>query len=270
MEQRGLLVVSFGTAYPEALERDLVPVERAILAALPEYTSMRAFTSGSILKRLRQQGMEVPTVGEALERLRERGVRELVVQPTFLVPGREYALLLEEAAREGERFSSLLVGRPLLGREEDCVELAAGLAACYPREKGPVVLMGHGTESAGHGAYSALAAALPEHLQLGVMEGEPGPEAVCRRLRAAGAERVTLAPLLLTAGGHVCRQMASGQPDSWKSRLEASGIRADPVLRGLGSLGFVRQLFARHALEAVTRKASLDIPEIDDKLEMIR
>ena len=37
MEKKALLVVSFGTCAPEALERDLVPVEEAVSAALPEY-----------------------------------------------------------------------------------------------------------------------------------------------------------------------------------------------------------------------------------------
>lgn len=270
VEKKGLLMVSFGTAHPEALERDLGPVERAIQGALPEYLPVRAFGSGKVAQALRQrEGMTVPTVREALEWLRQQGVRELVVQSAFLLPGKEDALLLEELGQVKSWFSSLRVGRPLLGSREDCLELAAGLAEVFPREKGPVVLMGHGTERPGNEAYSALAAALPEHLHLGIMEGEPGPEAVCHTLRSLGVQRVTLAPLLLAAGSHARREMASGRPDSWKSKLEAAGIQAECLLRGLGSRDFVQQMFARHALEAVSTEPTLDFSGIVDKLEPI-
>ena len=53
--EKALLIVSFGTSCPEVLERDIVPVERAIQEALPEYVPLRAFGSGMIARKLRQQ-----------------------------------------------------------------------------------------------------------------------------------------------------------------------------------------------------------------------
>ena len=93
--EKALLIVSFGTSCPEVLERDIVPVERAIQEALPEYVPLRAFGSGMIARKLRQRdGVVIPTVAEALEVLRGQGVRELLVQPTFLLRGREYDMLM--------------------------------------------------------------------------------------------------------------------------------------------------------------------------------
>lgn len=74
--EKALLIVSFGTSCPEVLERDIVPVERAIQEALPEYVPLRAFGSGMIARKLRQRdGVVIPTVAEALERcaVRESG-----------------------------------------------------------------------------------------------------------------------------------------------------------------------------------------------------
>lgn len=254
MEKKALLVVSFGTCAPEALERDLVPVEETVSAALPEYVPFRAFESGVIIqKRKAGNRLAISSVPEALTRLREQGFAEVLVQPAFLLHGREHSRLLGELEGAKGWFSSLRVGEPLLSAPADDLELAAGLAESFPAEKGPVLLMGHGTGQDGNQGYSGLAAALAPHMLLGVMEGSPGLDALIPRLRERGIGQLTLVPLMLAAGSHAETDMASNAPHSWKTRLAAAGIRADCVLRGLGSRSFVQKMFARHAVEAASK-----------------
>ena len=64
-------------------------------------------------------------------------------------------------------------------------------------------------------------------------------------LERQGAERVILAPLLLTAGTHAREGHRRPRPESWKSRLEAVGLTVHPVLEGLGRLPQVQGLYVR-------------------------
>lgn len=78
------------------------------------------------------------------------------------------------------------MGRPLLSAAEDYLALAAELARRFPREEGPLVLMGHGTEHHANAAYSILEAALcregQNHILIGTVEGDPSLDTLCRRL----------------------------------------------------------------------------------------
>jgi len=80
---------------------------------------------------------------------------------------------------------------------------------------------------------------------VGAIEGWPGLDELLPVLERQGAERVILAPLLLTAGAHVREDIAGPGPESWKSRLEAAGLTVHPVLEGLGRLPQVQGLYVR-------------------------
>ena len=67
---KALLMVSFGTSYPETLEKNISRIEAAVAAALPDRTLFRAFTSGMILRKLAGEGTHIDNVPQALERLR--------------------------------------------------------------------------------------------------------------------------------------------------------------------------------------------------------
>lgn len=252
MEKKGLLIVSFGSSHLEAVRRDIQPMEAALEAGFPDYVTQKAFASGVIRRKLLQRdGLVIPSVRSALESLQQQGVQELLVQPTFLLRGREYDALIEEIAGVQDRFAQIRMGNPLLSDQEDLDALAAGLAKAYPRERGALLLMGHGTDHEADRVYDALETALgQEHIFLATVEGKRTLEDVLPRLLEQGVKRVTLAPLMLVAGDHAQNDMASSRPDSWKSRLEGAGIQADCRLQGLGSLGFVQERFLHHAMQA--------------------
>ena len=83
MKKPVLLVVSFGTSFADALEKNITAIEKALAEAFPEYEVRRAFTSGMILKKLRERdGIAIDSVPEAMERLVRDGVQQVVIQPT--------------------------------------------------------------------------------------------------------------------------------------------------------------------------------------------
>ena len=51
--KKALLAVSFGTSYTQVIESCIAPVEQAMAAAAPGYDLFRAFTSGMIIKKLK-------------------------------------------------------------------------------------------------------------------------------------------------------------------------------------------------------------------------
>ena len=64
--KNAILAVSFGTAYPDALESAISPTEQALAAACPGWTLRRAFTSDTIRQRLMRSGLAVDSVPQAM------------------------------------------------------------------------------------------------------------------------------------------------------------------------------------------------------------
>lgn len=253
--KQGLLCVSFGTAVP-AGQKDLVSLEAALRQAAPALPFYRAYTSSNICARLADQGRPVDSLPQALERMAADGIRQVALQPTLLLPGREYQALLDQAEPFRSRFDRLEIGRPLLWTETDIQTLADALCAvwpCLPGQK--TVLMGHGS-TGGNEAYIALQGALESRdrrdLLVGTMRGEPGMDALLTRLGQGENARVLLAPLLLTGGGHTLREMAGETPVSWKNRLRAAGFEVECSLRGLANRPPVQGLYQKRVTELLS------------------
>lgn len=250
MYERAVVVASFGTSVPEA-RGSITAVEESLAAAAAGYACVRAFTSPAIRRILKERGEAVPGLAEALEALAAEGVRQVVVQPTYFLYGREYDKLREEAEALSGRFSSLTVGRPLLSDSGDVRRFALRLSQAYPAAEGAAaVFMGHGTGRPAHAVYPALQAALDRlgrgDLCVGTVKGSPTPEDILRRLEPGGARQITLLPLMLVAGAHARNDMAG----VWKPRLERAGHRVTCSFRGLGELDWVREMY-RERLEAL-------------------
>lgn len=67
-------MVSFGTSYPDTCEKNIVACERELAASCPDRDTFRAFTSGMIIRKLKQRdGIEIDTPLQALQKLAEQG-----------------------------------------------------------------------------------------------------------------------------------------------------------------------------------------------------
>lgn len=249
-----LLTVSFGTSVPEA-EISIRAVEQALAEAAPELDVFRAYTSPTIRRILRRRGEAIQSPEEALSALLEQGYREVILQPTHLLPGIEYDKLCREAEPFASRFSSLSIGKPLISDAEDLQSLAQCVLDAWQPEQGALVLMGHGTEHFANMVYPALRTALKlrqaERTFVGTVEGWPSLDDVLSQLRGSGVREVLLAPFLLVAGEHARTDMAGPGPESWKSRLEAEGYIVRCHMEGLGMPPSVRALYQRHLKELI-------------------
>lgn len=257
MSKTGILVVSFGTSYPDALAKNIRAIEEAIGSAFPGLEVRRAFTSGMIIKKLKKRdNVHVCTVREALESFLADGFTDLVVQPTHIINGIENDAMRDDLRSYRDRFHSIRVGDPLLTDRSDYRLLIDALAKSFSGLKDDefLVLMGHGTEHHANAVYPALDHMLKagghENMYIGTVEGYPDLPLVKELVKKRAPRKVLLAPLMIVAGDHARNDMAGDGADSWKNEFLREGYEVSCLLKGLGEYEEVRKLFAEHAKKA--------------------
>ncbi len=258
--KKALLVISFGTSYPEALARDITACEQALAQAYPDRDCFRAFTSMMIINKLqRRDGLAIDNPQQALERLQQLGYQDVLIQSLHIINGDEYDKVARQLRAFQTKFWSLQAGLPLLSSYDDYQALIAAIRHQAPPLSGDerLVLMGHGATHHAFAAYACLdhmlmAAKLP--FLVGAVESYPGIDTVIERLIAQQVRRVYLMPLMLVAGDHAQNDMASSAPQSWKSAIERAGIEALAIVRGLGENPLIQQMFIDHLRGALLRE----------------
>ena len=254
-----LLAVSFGSSYNETRDVTIGAVEAALQAAYPEYEVRRAFTSQIVIDILEErEKMEIDNVIEAMDRLVADGVKEVVVQPTHVMPGFEYDDVMAEIAVYADKFDSMKVGDPLLTSDDDYDALVASLleeTAEYNAEGTAIVFMGHGTHHEANETYSRLQkrlnAAGAANYFIGTVEAEPSLDTVLAAVQETEATKVVLLPLMIVAGDHATNDMAGDEEDSWKTAFANAGYEVECVLKGLGQYEGVQNILIAHAGKAI-------------------
>lgn len=257
--KKALLVVSFGTSYPDTCEKNIVACERELAASCPDRDLFRAFTSGMIIRKLKQRdGIEIDTPLQALQKLAGQGYQDVAIQSLHIINGDEYEKIVREAQSMRPLFARLTLGAPLLSSHDDYLQLMQALRQQMPAltTNETVVFMGHG---ASHHAFSAYACL--DHMmtsrrfpaRVGAVESYPEVDILIDSLRQQGVTGVHLMPLMLVAGDHAINDMASDEEDSWKTLFNAAGIPATPWLNGLGENPAVRAMFVAHLRQALNQ-----------------
>jgi len=264
---KAILVVSFGTAAPKTRIVNIDGLENDLRESFPGWEVRRAFTSGMVRAKIAaEEGLLIDPPAAALGRLGRDGFREIIVQPTHIIPGDEYDRLVEamEPFRQAGVFESLKIGRPLLyyegtepGQPDDyriAVEaLRRQLPEFSPAHWGRVILMGHGSGHISDRCYDFLqerldAAGLP--VFTATVEGGRTFEDAMQWLAREEARQVALMPFMLVAGDHAMNDMAGEEAESWQSRLRDAGYQVESHLCGLGENAEFRKIYRQHVLEA--------------------
>lgn len=254
-----LMVVSFGTSYNDNRRLTVGAIEDAIEKAFPDYSVRRGFTSQIIIDHVKaRDNVIIDNVGEALERAVDNGVKTLVIQPTHLMNGLEYADLVNEVAEYSDAFEKVAVGEPLLTSDEDFKAVAEAITkstAEYDDGETAICFMGHGTEAESNQVYAKMQEVLTtagyDNYFVGTVEAAPNLEDVLAAVEAGEYKKVVLQPLMIVAGDHANNDMAGDEDDSWKTAFENAGYEVTCILRGLGELEEIQQLFVEHAQAAV-------------------
>ena len=254
-----LMVVSFGTSYNDSRRLTIGAIEGAIETAFPDWSVRRGFTSQIIIDHVKSRdGISIDNVGEALKRAADNGVKNLVIQPTHLMDGLEYNDLVEEAATYSDAFEKMAIGKPLLTSDADFDTVAKAIikaTAEYDDGETAICFMGHGTEAASNQVYTKMQQVLTdggyENYYIGTVEASPTLDDVLAKVKAGNYKRVVLEPLMIVAGDHANNDMAGDEEGSWKTTFENAGYQVECLVRGLGEMEEIQQLFVEHAQEAV-------------------
>ena len=130
--KKAILAVSFGTSYPDTLRKTIAATEQALAEAFPDWEVRRAFTSGMIIRKLKERdGVEIENVHQAMYRLEEEGYTHVAVQSTHVMHGEEYEKMLSQLEPYRLRMK-ISVGMPLLHSEEDYACVAKALLNWLP------------------------------------------------------------------------------------------------------------------------------------------
>ena len=118
-----------------------------------------------------------------------------------------------------------------------------------------ICFMGHGTEADSNEVYETLqetvAAEGYENYYIGTVEASPSLEDVLELVNAGDYKKVVLEPLMVVAGDHANNDMAGEEEGSWKTEFEAAGYEVECLMKGLGELEEIQQMYVAHTQAAV-------------------
>lgn len=260
IKETELLVVSFGTSFRENREKTIGAIETALELAFPDYSVRRAFTSKMILSVLEKRDhIKMDDVPAALNRAISNHVQNLIIQPTHLMDGLEYAKLLRYLEPFSNCFASLKVGMPLLHSENDfpaVIQAVVEDTEQYRDGKTAICLMGHGSEAEANKVYTKMQNKLGEmgysDYYVGTVEAKPDLADILALVKEKNYHRVVLQPLMIVAGDHANNDMAGDDDDSWKSVFSSNGYEVVCVLKGLGEIKGIQDLAISHVKETIS------------------
>jgi len=290
-EKKAVVLAVFGTSHESALP-GILNIRDQVQASLPGVPVRLAFTS-NIIRRIWQerrkdpayavQHPEVPTEIinvkgplAAIADLQDEGYGYIVVQPTHISSGEEFADLasyvqglnaIKTVKKRNMPFRKILIGRPALGTHgieheyrHDIEQVAAVLAPDVEMAKKAgraLVYFAHGNEHYSTGVYLEFEQVMRKRypgvrIYVTMVEGFPDNARLFEELAADKTRKVLLKPFMTVAGDHAKNDMAGPEPDSLKSQLETRGVNVAASLVGLGESDAFAAIFARHIKDVMS------------------
>ncbi|ACN13882.1 CbiK1 [Desulforapulum autotrophicum HRM2] len=289
-QKKAIVLASFGTSYPDAL-KSLINIGELVRNENPGVVVKHAFTSNIIRKIWQERQTDTAFQSEnkgvpeeflyiknplaTIADLQNEGYRTIVVQPTHVYAGEEFADLKSYVAGFNSiktlkakfmPFDKLVLGRPALGEpgkspdyHED-IEIAAKALAedvAYAKSRGAaLVYMGHGNEYFSTGVYAELQDQMrrmyPDvNIFIGTVEGFPSLDTVTQGLKHTNVKKIVLKPLMVVAGDHANNDMASDEEDSWKTIFTKMGITVECIVKGLGENDQWVKIYGQHIKDII-------------------
>lgn len=251
--KKAIVVTSFGTSHMDASEKYIVPVEQAIQKEMPDWDIFRAFTSNIIIKKLQQQeNSSIQRPESILSDLAASGYEQILVQPTHILPGKEYHDVKEEVLSFARKYPTIKValGEPLFYRHTDYISVVEAMQSTWPlcQEDERLLLFGHGTDHFSNACYFELQYVLNslyDRALVSTVEATPSLENAIDTMKKQNIRSVYLTPLMLVSGDHVKNDMMGTDEDSWKNQLKKEGFKVNVLKDGLGKNPNIIDLYVK-------------------------
>ena len=252
-----ILVVSFGTSYPDTRKKTIDRIEKRIQESYPDCRIYRAWTSDMIRKKLEKRDhIHIDSVQEAFSRMKQDGIRRVTVQPTHVMNAIENDKMCEQIHHKKHEFEEVKIGDALFVTEKDKEQLVNILGEYWkeiPRDE-LIIFMGHGTSHESNAVYEELDLALKkaghENMYVGTVESLPTLHMVMEQIQPLQVKKIHLAPFMIVAGDHARNDMAGEEKDSWGRILKEEGYEVECHIIGLGELEGIQNMFVQHVREA--------------------
>jgi sirohydrochlorin cobaltochelatase len=258
VENKAILLVSFGTTFPDTRKRNIGAIAESVSRLCPEYALYQAYTSSVVRKAVEiNEGIHIDCLAESFAKMQKDGIKTVYVLPTHIIAGIEYDMVKGEIAGAKQHFDSIYLGRELLADDKDYEKVIEVLVKEYVLhgKNEAVILMGHGSAHAAGEAYRKMQEKLMQkghtHFFMGTVEGVPTFEEALTLMhkteqkRGLRYEKITLVPFMLVAGDHANNDMA-GDEDSWKTSLKQQGYKVEAICKGLGEYVGIRDIYMEH------------------------
>lgn len=261
MSKKGILVVSFGTTHVDTRKRTIEAIENAIKNEFTDYKIYRAYTSNIVMRKIeKQEKIYILDVDEAILQMLEDGIEEIIIQPTHVIKGIEFEKIVKTAIKYKDKFKKFKMSNPLLSRNSD-YEKAANViinevnkVEVVDKVRHAFIFMGHGSEHKANESYTILQNVIKgqdfNNIYIATVEGEPSIEDIINWMEKCSYNSVTLIPFMIVAGDHAKNDMIGDDEDSWKSLLEKEGYEVNYILKGLGEIEDIQNMFIQHVKNA--------------------
>lgn len=248
-KDKSIVLVHFGTTYPEAKKKTMDVLEDVIQKKHQEYHVMSAFTSEMVRKIIAKREAPPNNLQECFDKLEESGVKKVALLLTHMLDGIEFRRLQKIARDHQERFDKLTMSRPLLDDEASLERFADVLSNIYPCKEGETKLfVGHGTRLASDHVYRLLNQKLRDigyQAQISTIEGADTIEKILPSLPSPQETAVEIIPLLYVAGDHAHNDLVENE-DSYYQQLKACGYQVSAQIKGLGEWEEIRELYYKN------------------------
>ena len=256
--KKAILIVSFGTTYPETRQKNIAAITRQVRALYPDALVAEAVSSTIVRNAMKKrEHIDAKSPEEGLLWLKEQGATHIVVFPTHVIDGIENYRVKRVVEEYKTDFKQITVADALLAKSCDYTNVAKALWESLKEKVGnaPLILMGHGTEHTADSSYAVMEQALQAYAQqpvyIATVEGKRTIADVIAQMQSEDIVnvRVVVAPFMLVAGDHAHNDMA-GMEDSFASLLKENGYLPECILRGLGEYPAVREIYLSHLQKA--------------------
>ena len=224
-DKLAILMVHFGSAYPEAREA-LERMNDQVRQAFPQVEVRQAYSARSIVNRVRRQGIWIEHTTDALITLKKEGYTHVVVQPSIVIEGVEMEALRRDVELRKGLFKEIRIGNPLLYDDADYEAVIKALTgSAVASRAGAKLLIANGTYHASNSAYAKLGYMLQvsghKDYFVGTREGFPTLETVIGQLKAGKYKQVTLLPFMFV----LIKSSENRVSASWREGLEKAGFK---------------------------------------------
>ena len=262
MNQRGIVLATFGSIYGDAVEASVGAMERRIAEMYPGIEVRRVFLSDALVDKWNEKyDTKVFTLSGAVEDLARNGVTELFIQPFALVWDQCYVQMRKEVMKDAhERGLRVTVGKPLLNSlgvknyaddYSDTIEAIIKHINIRALNKS-VLLMANGQNQL---EYSALQLkclyGAGQNVVVFTANGFPNFKQALTLLERLDHQEVLVVPLALIGSAHLMDYLGGDRSDSIATLLGQQGYGVSIWNEGLGENPFVQELFVKHLAQVI-------------------